>query len=79
MEKIGFVCKDVSMYPGLGCDILAKHMQDPAGSVWLLEVKNPKVDKTHRALTGSEKELRAQYPERFRVIETLDDAINLLR
>lgn len=60
--------QDVSMYAGLGFDLIAC----VRGRVTFLEVKPPR--KAAR-LTDSEVSARLRYGERWRVVATLDEAL----
>ena len=64
--------KDVSIYGGLGCDLLTVHVR---GWAMLLEVKDGELPPSRRALTDSEKTLQAMVPMAFRVVLTVEDAL----
>ncbi len=63
--------QDVSMYPRLGFDLIAI----ARGRVMFLEVKQPK-KVTH--LTESEQEARARYGDYWRVVTTLEEALEAM-
>lgn len=63
--------QDTSMYPGLGFDLIAV----ARGRVAFLEVKPPR--KATR-LTESEQTARARYGDLWRVVTTLEEALEAL-
>lgn len=78
LEKMGYRVKDVSMHPGLGCDLLASRLSDPSGDVWLIEIKNPEASKARKLGTDAEKELGKLFPDRYRILERAEDAPKVL-
>ena len=63
--------QDVSMYSGLGFDLIAV----ARGRVMFLEVKQPK---QATRLTESEQDARARYGPLWRVVTTLDEALEAM-
>ena len=63
--------QDVSMYPGLGFDLIAV----ARGRIAFLEVKPPK--KASR-LTESEQAARDRYGDLWRVVTTLEEALEVM-
>ena len=64
--------QDVSMYRGLGFDLIAV----ARGRVMFLEVKEPK---SVTRLSDSEQAARRRYPGVWRVVTTLDEALETLQ
>ena len=64
--------QDVSMYSGLGFDLIAV----ARGRVMFFEVKQPK---TVTRLSESEHAARRRYPGVWRVVTTLDEALEALQ
>lgn len=64
--------QDVSMYSGLGFDLIAV----ARGRLMFLEVKPPR---KATKLTESEQDARARYGDHWRVVTTLDEAIGVLQ
>lgn len=78
LEKMGYQVKDVSMFSGLGCDLLASRLSDPTGDVWLIEIKSPDASKARKLGTEAEQELGKLFPDRYRILERAEDAPKLL-
>lgn len=64
--------QDVSMYSGLGFDLIAV----ARGRVMFLEVKQPR---QVTRLTESEAAARTRYGQQWRVVTTLDEALEVLQ
>ena len=71
LKRIGWPFRDVARYPGFGADLMSKHHD---GYPLLLEVKAPKV----YALTDSERELQAMFPNFYKIVRDEDDVLHAL-
>ena len=79
LEVEGFEVQDVSMYPGLGWDLIVTRYEDGGGPVWFLEVKDGEKAPSKRKLTLSEAEARSRYPRQFRLVNSPDEALEALK
>lgn len=74
LKRIGWWFHDCARYPGLGFDILTKHKD---GYPLLLEVKNPGPPSSQK-LTESEQAVLEAFPQFFRVVYSLDHALEAI-
>lgn len=79
LQGEGFQVQDVSMYPGLGFDLIVTTMDDGGGPVWFLEVKDGDKPPSARKLTDSELEAKARYPQQFRLVNSPDEAVEAVK
>ncbi len=74
LKQIGWPFKDCARYPGLGFDILTKHLE---GWPLMLEIKNPGPPSS-RKLTDSERATLELFPDFFKVVVDLDSALEAI-
>ena len=71
-RKAGVWFRSVSRALGLGCDLLARHVE---GYVVLIEVKDGEKPPSARKLTPAEESLQRAFPMFYKVVCTPEDAL----
>ncbi len=74
LKRLGWWFRDCARYPGLGFDILTRHIE---GWPLMLEVKNPGPPSS-QTLTDSERFVAEAFPQFFVVVTTLDGALRAI-
>jgi hypothetical protein len=64
--------KDCAGFAGLGCDLIAEHVD---GYAMFLEVKKPGPPSVRNRLSPSEIELRSLFPQFYRVVQSVEEAL----
>lgn len=74
LKRLGWPFVDCARYPGLGCDILSRHVN---GYPIFLELKTPGPPSSLK-LTESEQSLRDLFPQFWRMVTNLEHALEAL-
>lgn len=73
LRRAGVQFRDVARHPGLGCDIIARHVRSSAPV--LIEIKDGSKPPSARKLKDSEATLMAMFPGAYVVVLDVDDAL----